>query len=324
MRRVIFLFFLVLISCPVQAQEFYLLGGVAGDPDTSERSYSWQLEYMQEVGEHFAASLSYLNEGHLPDHHRDGNTLQGWMHTRVLDQRLSLAAGAGPYYYFDTTKGTTGGLSANDHGWGGMLSLAATWYTDSRWLFQLRTNWVGVGRSFDTLSAVAGIGYQLESPSLPEQHPKEPSRLEKTTNNEITMFLGQTIVNDFKSTHDVAMSIEYRRGLWRYLDWTVAWLYEGDERLIRRNGVTTQLWAVRPFFGDRLALGVGGGAYFAIDRYHDLFNGNGGSKLLSGIFTLTGSYRIHPRWDVRTSWSRLITTYNMDTDVILGGIGYRF
>jgi len=45
---------------------------------------------------------------------------------------------------------------------------------------------------------------------------------------------------------------------------------------------------------------------------------------LAGIVTLTGSYRIHRHWDVRTSWNRIVTDYNRDTDIILGGVGYRF
>ncbi|MBK5274240.1 MAG: hypothetical protein JJE30_04220 [Desulfuromonadales bacterium] len=61
----------------------------------------------------------------------------------------------------------------------------------------------------------------------------------------------------------------------------------------------------------------------AVDRYHDLLNGKH-SHLTAGIFSLTGSYRLQPHWAIRTTWNRIITNYNMDTDVILGGIGYRF
>ena len=50
-----------------------------------------------------------------------------------------------------------------------------------------------------------------------------------------------------------------------------------------------------------------------------------GMGLMSvGIVTLTTSYRFHPHWGVRASWNRIVTNYNRDTDVILGGIGYRF
>lgn len=324
MRLTLLLIVFVLAAHTVRAQEFYLLGGAIENRTTRDISYSWQLEYRQELGEHIAASLSYLNEGHLKNHHRDGNSIQIWAHRNVLDQRLSLAAGLGPYYFYDTTNNVPDGPSINDRGWGGALSLSATLYTESRWLFQLRSNWVGIGSKFDTFSTVAGIGYQLDYPYVSKAGYKAITPEDSTTTNEVTIFLGQTIANTHVTSQDIATSIEYRRGLARHMDWTAAWLYEGDERLIRRNGFTTQLWAVRPLLNDRLALGVGGGGYFAIEHYHDLINGKSSNKVLSGIFTLTGSYRLHPHWAVRTSWNRIITKYNMDTDVILGGLAYRF
>ena len=324
MRLTLLLIAFVFAASTAQAQEFFLLGGAIENNAARNFSYSWQLEYRQALGEHIAASISYLNEGHFINHHRDGNTIQLWAQTTMLDQRLSLAAGVGPYYFFDTTSKASDGSSINDRGWGGALSLSATLYTESRWLFQLRANWVGIDGKFDTLSTVAGIGYQLEQPSAPKPSDKEIHQKDKTTANEVTVFLGQTITNTLDTSQDIATSIEYRRGLARHLDWTVAWLYEGDEHLIRRNGVTTQLWAVRPFLDDRLVLGVGGGGYFAIEQYHELINGKTRNRVLSGIFTLTGSYRLHPQWAIRTSWNRIITKYNMDTDVILGGLGYLF
>ncbi|HEY6871707.1 MAG TPA: hypothetical protein VI298_03150 [Geobacteraceae bacterium] len=323
-RGMLLVVLLAAFPAPTRAQEFYVLGGAIEDPDTHNKSYSWQLEYLQGLGEHVAATLSYLNEGHLPNHHRDGNSVQLWGRTNLLDRRLSLAAGIGPYYYFDTTGTMVNGSFEDDHGLAGMVSVAATWYTESRWLFQLRTNWVGIGKASETLTAVAGIGYQLDRPPAAGPIPKALPQREKTTGNELTLFLGQTIANSFDSQHSAAASIEYRRGLWRYIDGTVAWLYEGDNRLIRRNGVTTQLWLVREFLDDRLALGAGGGLYFVVDRYRDILDGTGSGRFLSGIITLTGSYRLHPHWDTRISWNRIVTNYDMDTDVILGGIGYRF
>ena len=324
MRRIILIMLLIAAFCsPARAEELHLLGGWMWDIGTNERSYSWQLEYMEGLNEHTAFSLSYLNEGHVPIHHRDGNAFQFWARTNLLDRRLSLAAGAGPYYYFDTTEAKAGASFSNDHGWGGMFSLAATWYTESRWLFQLRTNWVETGSSIDTMSTVFGIGYQLTPPPAPGPLAKAPLRQDKTTNNEITVFIGRTIVNSFDSEHSLATAIEYRRGLWRYVDWTAGWLYEGDNRLIRRQGLITQLWAVKAFLDDRLALGVGGGGYMLIERWHELLQGDN-QRFFSGIVTMTGSYRLQPHWDIRTSWNRIVTNYDRDADVILAGIGYRF
>jgi hypothetical protein len=325
-RRIVALVFLAVtfISFTAGAQELLVLGGVTKDVATSDRSASWQLEYNEGLREHIAYSISYLNEGHLPAHHRDGHTLQLWTRTTFLDQRLSLAAGAGPFYYFDTVAAKAGASYDNDHGWGANLSLAATWYTADRWLLQFRTNFIETVSGFDTYSALVGIGYQLEAPPAPGPRPFAMPQTEKTTNNELTVYVGRAIVNSFTSEQSVATAIEYRRGILPCVDGSVSWIYEGDKRLTRRNGVSTQLWAVKDFFAEQLAIGIGAGAYFSVDNYHDHDGSQEKNRAVSGIVTMTASYRFHPHWNLRTSWNRIVTNYNRDTDVILGGIGYRF
>jgi len=316
---------LTILTCvPVSAQELFLLGGIMRNTDNSDSGKAWQLEYREGLGEHFAYSLTYLNEGHVPNHHRDGNSALLWTRLNLLDRHLSLAAGLGPYFYYDTTNAHGSNDHSNKHGWGTMASAAATWYTDKRWLFQLRTNWIDTYDSINTFSTLIGIGYQLEAPSEPGPVDSAQPVTDAPTDNELTLFAGTTIVNSFDSQNSAALGLEYRRGVTRYLDWTVGWLYEGDNRLVRRNGLTTQLWAVKSFFDDRFALGVGGGAYIVVDQYQHLVENRDSRQALSGIMTLTGSYRFHPNWHLRTSWNRIVTNYDRDTDVILGGVGYRF
>lgn len=325
MRWTLGIALLLLSAAPADADELFGLGGTMETTGTerTDTSYSWQLEYRQDFSKHAAASLSYLNEGHVPRHHRDGNALQLWAQTDLLEQRLSVSAGIGPYHFFDTTiPSANDGSYTNEHGFGAIASLAAIWKTENRWLFQLRTNWVKAFGSIDTVSALAGIGYQLDAPaSAATRAPSAPPE-GKTTGNEITLFAGRTITNSFASERATALSIEYRRGLLRYLDWTAAWLYEGDTRLIRRGGLVSQFWAVKAFLDDSITLGAGAGAYLAIDERSD--KNQGDDRNISAIATLTGSYRFHPHWSLRTSWNRIITNYDRDTDVIMGGIGYRF
>ncbi|MBT0666577.1 hypothetical protein KI809_19890 [Geobacter pelophilus] len=295
-------------------QEFSLLGGAVKNADVHDSSYSWQLEYKESLGANFAAGFSYLNEGHVPNHHRDGHAIQLWGKTDILVHRLSLATGVGPYYYFDTTN-NSGNSYSNEHGLGIIASVAATWYVKD-WLFQLRTNWAGVGGSFDTVSTLAGIGYRLDtSPASPAIRSSTPN-----TDNEITAYLGQSIVNSFNSESNLASGVEYRRSLVQYIDWSVGWLYEGNNHLVRRNGITSELWGVRNFWGDRFSLSAGGGIYFTVDHYA----GKISHKPLSGIITMSGSYRLHGPWGVRASWNRILTHYDRDADVLLGGISYCF
>ena len=314
----------ILTCLPVSAQELFLLGGIMRNTDNSDSGKAWQLEYREGLGEHFAYSLTYMNEGHVQSHHRDGNAALLWTRLNLLDRRLSLAAGLGPYFYYDTIEAPGSNDHSNKHGWGTMASAAATWYTDDRWLFQLRANWIETFDNFDSISTLIGIGYQLEAPSRPGAAASPRPVADAPTDNELTLFAGTTIVNSYDSQKSAAVGVEYRRGISRYMDWTVGWLYEGDNRLVRRDGLTTQFWAVKAFFEDRFTLGVGGGAYIVIDQYHHLVENRDGRQALSGIMTLTGSYRFHPNWGLRTSWNRIVTNYDRDTDVILGGVGYRF
>jgi hypothetical protein len=319
------MFMFVGVPALVLAQDFSVLGGVIHRNDEAEQSYAWQLEYMLSLNKYFDASLSYLNEGHVPDHHRDGDSLQLWTHADLFDRRLSLAIGAGPYYFYDSTSDPSTGTYIDDHGFGAMFSLATTWRMDSRWLLELRTNWVKIGGgNADTVSVVAGIGYQLEPLPASEQLHDGDLHENNTTNNTLTLFLGQTVLNSLQHSQGIATSVEYRRSLQRYVDWTAAWLYEDNPNLLRHNGAMTQLWAVRPFHDDCLSLGAGLGVYIPLDGNTGLFHGENKSNLVSGVFSMTSSYRFYPPMELRFTWNRILTDYNEDADVFLGGIGYHF
>jgi hypothetical protein len=316
--------FIIAAACPAAAQEITGLAGAMYDyTKTRERTYSWQVEYLQGLGENFAYSISYVNEGHVTNHHRDGHAAQIWARTTVFDRHLAIAAGVGPFFYYDTTGARAGASWANDHGWGTLFSTTATWYTSDRWFFQLRSNWNQTATSFDTISLLAGIGYQLAPPTTPGPLTQSPPSNEDKLKNEVTLSFGRTIVNSLDSEPAYSQSIEYRRNLLPYMDWTISWMYEGENSVYRRTGLITQVWAVHSFFRERLSLGIGAGGYFITD-YFDKKNGSD-DEVLSGIVTLTGNYRLlDPHWGIRLSWNRIVTNYNRDADIITGGIGYHF
>ncbi|HIJ88224.1 MAG TPA: hypothetical protein HPP97_11190 [Desulfuromonadales bacterium] len=308
------------------AGELFGFYGVTNEANSSNNSFAYQFEYREGLGENVAASASYLNEGHIPNHHRDGLApLMIWGRGNLCDRRLSLAAGAGPYLYADTT--TINGIVKDSHDVGGIFSVSATLYTQSRFLLQGRANWVYTGRSVDTVTALIGIGYQLDPPLSTGPLPTPPRQKEKTTNHELSVYVGQTIVNNPGSPKSVATGIEYRRGLLRYLDFSTAWLNEGDNELIRRNGALAQFWLVRAFFDDRLSLGSGLGAYLAIDKRNGKAFDKGGGEFASGVISMTASFRdfgFNPDISLRLTMNRIVTNYDKDTDIFLMGLGYRF
>jgi len=319
MLRIVFSIMFLLLTCPIHAGEIHFLGGYGATNHPMEATGAWQVRYMEGLGENFAYSLSYVNQGHFIAHHRDGTAANLWLRTNQMNGQLSLGIGAGPIFYYDTVR-SPGGAASDVHGWGTMVNLLASWYTENRWIYQLQGSWVRGGNSFDTLSVLAGIGYQLDAPVSPGPGLKAPRQTEETTDNELTFFGGQTVVNIPGNGNSTAGSIGYRRGLWRYVEWTAGALYEGKSNLIDRYGLTTQLWLAKPFFDDRMALGAGVGFYLAQDRLREDRSGG----FLTEIVSITLSYRLSTHWLIRSTWDRIITDYDRDTDIFLGGIGYRF
>jgi hypothetical protein len=308
----------VLAAClaagAARAQELTGSLGLLRSDEPRRHSYGWLLSYSQDLGPQFAASLSYQNEGHVPRHHRDGYAAQLWWRTTVLSPQLGLAAGIGPYRYFDTARTEDDAGFEDQHGWGLVYSLAATWRpTSSRWLYQLRADRVLISNSIDTTRVTAGIGYRLERDDSVRAQVPDSKR------NELTLFTGKTIVNSFESETATARSVELRHAfgpLWRG---TLAWLDESDAQLLRRRGVLAQAWLEPSFEGERLTLGIGYGPYIAADDLRRDRNGLFGS----GVVTLTASLRFRDDWRVRFSWNRVVSRYDRDTDVTLFGLSYR-
>lgn len=314
-RRATFFAFFALAAVPAAADDLWgLVGGMRSEePET--HSYAWALSYDHTISERLYASFSWLNEGHVPVHHRDGHALQLWARADTGHPRLTLAAGIGPYRYFDTTTGTNGQNHANEHGWGTIYSLAAIWRSTGPWLYQLRINRIDTEDSIDTTAVVAGIGYRLQ----PWTGSGAGANGGAAKRNQVTLFLGQTIVNSLESESSEAVGIEWRRSFGPILRGSLAWIDEGDARLIRRNGAVAQLWLEPSFSGNRFTLGAGAGAYLAIDEYRE-----GPEHMLSGIVTVTTSYYIGADWLARFSWNRIVTDYHRDTDIFLLGIGRQF
>jgi hypothetical protein len=170
---------------------------------------------LHDLNEHWAVSFSWLNEGHFEHHRRDGHTLQLWARTKPLGERVVLAAGIGPYQYYDTKLAREGASYVDSHGWAVIASLSATWRLDNRWLFSVNSNIIETSRSIDSFSVLAGIGYQLEAPRSPDQASASSPGTESNVKNEVTVFGGMTIVNSLDSENTTSWMLEYRRSLGR-------------------------------------------------------------------------------------------------------------
>ena len=309
----------LLIACaaPAFAQELYLLNGITRDRAIGgDDSFAWVLDYSERLSEHFSYSLVYVNEGHLVGHHRDGLGAQLWAKTDLLDRRLSVAVGAGPYLYFDTAARPAPVVYADEHGVSMIYSLATTWHLNPRWGIQLRANYIAIPRSIDTTSFLVGIGYKFDARALPGA--SAPWSAGGRNVNEVTAYLARTYVNNFEAETAAGQALEYRRNLSRNVEWTLSAINEGNPGPLNRRGVMSEIWATRTVFDDRVTFGVGIGPYLSYDRRDN------DRARLSGAVSLTASYRFPEHWVARATWHRVATDYHKDTDVFLIGAGYRW
>src|SRR3990172_9279576 len=175
---------------PSHANEISVLGGATESIDTGERSYAWQAAFRHDFLRNFAASLSWINEGHLEEHKRDGFAVQGWGRVLLLDNRLSIGIGAGVYHYFDT-KLLPGGNHENVHGLAPVYSLAATYYTERPWFAQVAVNRIHPESDLNSNTYLVGVGYRLWKEAASPSGPREGDRPAKTTGYEVMPFLGQ-------------------------------------------------------------------------------------------------------------------------------------
>jgi hypothetical protein len=208
--------FLCCASALAQAQEISGLGGALRGQD-SAHTFTWQMEYQHSLVEYAAFSAGWINEGHAPGHHRDGPVAEIWWRTTAFDQRLSLAAGIGPYAYFDTIPTTTGDGSHDDHGIGIIGSAAAGWRVDGPWSLQLRFNRIVAKHSVDSSSVLLGVAYRLDGAATPSNSVAIGSAFD----SEVDLLIGRTIVNTLASEDSFAGQIEYRRRFGPNLAWSV-------------------------------------------------------------------------------------------------------
>lgn len=326
-RRVVAIaFFFVGLSAALpagEAQELWLgLGGVS-NVETSDSSYAWSLTYIQRVGRSFGASVGWMNEGHPSGHHRDGLALQMWVGRR-FSPRFAGGLGLGVYRFYDTV--FLGDLYRNVHGTGPMASLSGAFELTPRWNLHgtVTRNWTGRKGTFKGAALLFGVGFRFLEEWRLFDNPSRAKRKLRTTESELTAFVGQTIVNSTLSEKAVATGLEFRHGIEPHLDWTLTLLNEGDPQITRRKGLATQVWLVNWVAKGQLMLGAGAGVYYHLDRRRvDPSGGPGGKRDFAGLVAVGASWRFPGLSFIRLIWNRIVTDYSKDSDVILLGLGCR-
>ncbi len=314
---------LLVAGINLPAQELSFLGGLMNESNPRQSSYTWQVDYRQDLYEYLAASAAYLNEGHVPGHHRDGTAFELWGRLPFDQDSFALSLGVGAYYFYDTQL-LPGGDSANIHGTAPIFSLSGTGYLSDRWFYRIMVNRINPANDIKVNTVAVGVGYWFGKGGKPTRGNlgDAPDEHGYVTENQLTVFGGQSVVNTFLSQQARAYAIEYRRGLMPHLDWTLSGIYEGAPQIIRRSGVATQVWPVNTFFSDRVAVGLGIGPYFYIDKKHPVSPAQKIPAAVAPLLSLGVSVRLNDDWFVRAVWDRVTTGYNRDSDIFLVGLGY--
>jgi len=248
------------------AQELTLLGGFTAKEKFGKSTYAWQVDYRQNFFSCFAGSVAYINGGHLPGHHRDGNAFALWGRLPLFDGRVAFSVGAGLYTFYDTQ--TLPSASINVHGNAPIYGLSATGYFSNRTFYRVMLNRIDPAHDLTVITATLGVGVWLgrERKPAPGKLGDTPADEGYVTGTELMLFGGQSVMNTLFRETARAYALEYRRGLVRHNDGTVSLIYEGDPEIVRRSGLAVQAWAVNTFFDERISLGAGVGPYIHIDR----------------------------------------------------------
>ena len=287
--------------------------------DQSSGSYAWGLEYRERLLSHLDATFGYLNEGHFPDHHRDGAMLQLWANSGPWIDRTTFALGAGPYVYFDTQTDSNAQGYRDAHGVGVILTARMSYSLSEQWFASLELNQI-LAANVTTRTVMLGAGYRLQSfiESLQSSQPDAVADVP----NEVGVFGGQTVINDLTSEKSTNFGVEYRRRLTRHVEFSSSVLNEGTGPDGRHLGVTGEGWIVQDFLDRRLVAALGLGPYVALSTYH-ISDGRSAASVV-GLASMSLSWRFTRFLALRANWHRGFTGDDQDRDIVTLGLAWRF
>ncbi len=302
------------------AEEVTGFKGATDTDDHTSGSYSWQLEYRQLLSPSVNATFSYINEGHIPGHHRDGVAVQVWAVTPRWHNRLDLSLGIGPYFYSDTQADVYAPWFRDYHGVGEILTGSLTYRWDNGWFARLNLAEIHTPGDESTHALVLGAGYSLdrlaESLSGAFDNGSAPF-----SGSELGCFAGQTIDNSLSSPRSGNLGVEFRQGVAQHFELSAAWLKENDAGG-HREGLAAEFWVVDPLVNRTVTLGVGAGAYLAVTEQQT--SEAPMTATVEGVVSMTASWRFYGPLLARITWTRSVTSDDHDRDIIMAGLSWRW
>jgi hypothetical protein len=322
-RRAAFGATLVLLGVVrVSAGELDGYEGQLRSTSSGSTTYTWGLEYREPLTENFSAGFTWLNEGHLPDTHRDGQALQILWHSRSDAGGLVFEGGIGPYRYYDTHLLTAESSFENKHGWGVLASGGADWYFQNHWFAFLRLNETLVTGKYGTTGLALGAGYKFPAryDLLPDPHGSTQDAAPVRPRWEFDALFGERIGNTNHSQTGASEALGTRLHLSEHFTASVTNIGGQGTLLGWRDGFAFQLW-VEEQLTSRFEVGVGAGG-FLVSSDNSVSTGSSPSSLASMV-SVSLAYSLSSRWIARAVWDRIGTGDDHDADIVQVGIGYK-
>ncbi len=308
-------------STSVRAESLLALAGASDTEDQPGNSYAWQIEFQEPLSPHLDASLSWLNEGHTPNHHRDGVAAQLWLRAPTWRERVVLSLAAGPYIYFDTEKASSALGFSDVHSAAGIFTASIAVDLRRSWFLSLNVNDIYAPGDLNTASIVLGVGYHFGKFGGADS-PADSDGTGSTTyaRQQLQVFGGEMIFNGLSSRQERAAGFEYRLALVPWAAWSATWFYDFDGAGDQRYQAASQLWLVHSLRGGELSLSAGLGLYTALGA-----NANqNASSSVSGLSALRAEWCWSRRSSLILTWYRSFTNDDDDRDIITLGYGLRF
>jgi hypothetical protein len=318
---------IALAVAPIAARGESVLALAGPDhASTDDDTYGWQFEVQEPLSQQLSGSLSWLNEGHISRHRRDGAAAQLWFNSPMWFDRLQFSIGAGPYIYFDTEQESTNRGYSDVHSAAGAFSASLSLDLSKSWFLALNVNAIYAPGDFNSLGVLFGGGYHFGTSERSgsavgtDADADTPNRRQQ-----IQLLLGETIQNDLDfeggSSEQRTAGLEYHLALTRWLAWSATWFHEIDSGQASHDQAATQLWVVDSLPGGRFSLGAGLGIYVPLESPQG--GVAGGAEPLSGLSGLRVEWNLNPRNSLIVTWYRSFTRDDSDCDIITLGYGFR-
>ncbi|HEX4376859.1 MAG TPA: hypothetical protein VHZ99_06900 [Steroidobacteraceae bacterium] len=307
----------LVVSMPAFGQEVSLLAGALQTQEHS--SYDWQIEYHQQLGRSVAASLGWINEGHVIGHRRDGVTTQLWMQ-RPWATRWRFGVAVGPYFYFDTEPNDRERGYGDHHGLGVAATGGVRYQAWGPLDLQLRITGLWAQGDINTQSIEFGVGYTFAHLLERTRPATDDGRFIDWSDGRqsISAFGGVSTLNSLAIRNWSTYGLDYQ---YRFNSWVAiggaALIDAGTHSPHDRLAIQTRI--SHRVENSPLTLTAGVGASVTL-----IESGAPSQEPVEGLLLLRAGWNLSSHLSVEASWYRTFTQDDHDLDIIVGGLDWRF